>query len=266
MKNLVKAEIRRLLATRVPGGLLLAAVLSGAGLFGAMALVGPENFDPPMPGLDTGAGIRGLLGLLGYTAFVPAAVGALAVTSEHRHRTAAVTFLFEPRRGRVLAAKLVTYGAAGLAYGLVLAGTAAGALFAVAAVRGISLGLPAATVLALLARIGLAMVVYLLLGVGVGALLRNQVTALCVVIGYLYLGEPLLLMIPGVNALYPVLPGGATAALTDFTYLADAISDEVGGTAVRLLSPAAGALLLAGYALAAALIAVVLPMRRDVTL
>jgi ABC-type transport system involved in multi-copper enzyme maturation permease subunit len=265
MKHLITAEIRRLLATRMWAGLLLAGVVAGGGLMGVMALVGPENFDPPMPGLDTETGIRSVLGILGYTAFVPAAVGALAATSEYRHRTAAVTFLFAPRRWQVLAAKLVTYGVAGLAYGLILAGTAAAALFAVAAVRGIALGLPNGVVLALLARIGLAMVVYLLIGVGVGALLRNQVAALCVVIGYLYLGEPLLMMVPGGSSLYPVLPGGATASLTDFTYLADAMSQEVGSSAVRLLPPAAGALLLTAYALAAALIAVVLPMRRDIT-
>ncbi|MEU8662518.1 ABC transporter permease [Actinoplanes philippinensis] len=265
MRHLVKAEIRRLLATRMWSGLLLAAALIGGGMMGAMALVGPENFDPPMPGLDTETGIRSLLGFLGYTAFVPAAAGALAVTSEYRHRTAAVTFLFVPRRWQVLAAKLTTYGVAGLAYALVLAGTAAAALFTVTALRGISLGLPTGAVLTLLARIGLAMVVYLSIGVGVGALLRNQVAALCVVIGYVYLGEPLLMMIPGVNALYPVLPGGATASLTGFTYLTDAISQEVGSTTVRLLPPAAGALLLTAYALTAALIAVILPMRRDIT-
>ena len=265
MRNLVRGEIRRLLATRMWGGLLLAAVLIGGGLMGAMVLVGPENFDPPMPGLETETGIRSILGILGYTAFVPAAFGALAVTSEYRHRTAAVTFLFAPSRWQVLAAKLVAYGAAGLAYGLILAGSAAAALFTVTAGRGIPLGLPDATVLALLARIGLAMVVYLLIGVGVGALLRNQVAALCVVIGYLYLGEPLLMMIPGANVLYPVLPGGATAALTDFTYLADAMSQEVGSAAVRLLPPAAGALVLTAYALVASLIAVILPMRRDLT-
>lgn len=265
MRHLIRAEARRLLATRMWSGLLLTAALLGGGMMTAMALVGPENFDPPMPGLDTESGIRAILGILGYTAFVPAAVGALAVTSEYRHRTAAVTFLFEPRRWRVLAAKLATYGIAGLAYGLILAGCAAAALFAVAAIRGISLGLPTGTVLELLARIGLAMVVYLLIGVGMGALIRNQVAALCVVIGYLYVGEPLLMMIPGVNTLYPVLPGGATASLTDFTYLADAMSHELGSTAVTLLPPAAGALLLTVYALAASLIAVFLPMRRDLT-
>ncbi|NYH42814.1 hypothetical protein HNR22_002541 [Micromonospora jinlongensis] len=265
MNLLIRAEFRRLLATRMWGGLLLAAAVLGGGMFGAMALAGPENFDPPMPGLDTEAGLRAILGILGYTAFVPAAAGALAVTSEYRHRTAAVTFLFAPRRGRVLAAKLATYAVVGLAYGLVLAGTAAVALFAVAAARDVSLGLPATAVLALLGRIAVAMVVYLLLGAGVGALIHHQVAALCVVIGYLYVGEPVLMMIPGVNTLYPILPGGATAALTDFTYVADAISTELGSGTVNLLPPAAGALLLTAYAVAASAIALLLLLRRDVT-
>ncbi|GLI03342.1 ABC transporter permease [Phytohabitans aurantiacus] len=265
MNHLIKAEFRRLLASRMWAGLLLAALLLGGGMMGAMALIGPENFDPPMPGLHTETGVRSILGILGYTAFVPAAAGTLAATSEYRHRTAAVTFLFAPRRWQVLAAKLATYGVAGLAYGLILAGTAAVALHTAAAVRGVPLGLPASTVLGLLARIGLAMVVYLLIGIGVGALLRNQVVALCVVIGYLYMGEALLMMIPGLNQLYPILPGGATAALTDFTYLADAMSQQLGSTTLQLLPPAAGALLLTAYALTASLIAVLVPMRRDIT-
>lgn len=265
MSPLIRAEFRRLFATRMWAGLLIAAALLGGGMMGAMALVGPENFEPPMPGLDTDAGLRAILGVLGYTAFVPAAAGTIAVTSEYRHRTAAVTFLFAPRRWQVLVAKLATYAVVGLAYGLILAGTAAAALFGVAALRGVALGLPTYTVLALLARIGVAMTVYLLIGVGMGAVIRNQVVALCVVIGYLYMGETLLMMIPGINALYPILPGGATAALTDFTYLADAMSAQLGSTAAQLLSPAAGALVLTAYALTAAAVAVVIPMRRDIT-
>ncbi|MEV4711929.1 ABC transporter permease [Micromonospora sp. NPDC049374] len=265
MTNLIRAEFRRLLATRMWGGLLVAAAVIGGGMIGVMALVGPENFEPPLPGLDTDTGVRSLLGILGYTALVPAVAGTVAVTAEYRHRTVAVTFLFAPRRWQVLAAKLAAYAVVGLAYGLVLAGTAAVALFAVAAARGVNLGIPAPTVLALLGRIGVAMMVYLLIGVGMGALIRNQVAALCVVIGYLYLGETLLMMIPGVNLLYPILPGGATAALTDFTYVADAMSEQLGSTTIHLLPPAVGALVLTMYAVTAAAIGVIVPMRRDIT-
>ncbi|MEE3919207.1 hypothetical protein V2I01_15160 [Micromonospora sp. BRA006-A] len=73
--NLLRAELRRVLATRMCTGLLLTAVALGGGLVGLMALVGPENFDPPMPGLHTEEGLRSILGILGFTAFVPAAAG-----------------------------------------------------------------------------------------------------------------------------------------------------------------------------------------------
>ncbi|MBE1537518.1 hypothetical protein [Actinomadura algeriensis] len=125
MNRLVEAEFRRLLATRARLWILLLGGLVGGGIVGLMAVVGPENFDPPMPGLHTAEGVRSVLGVLGYTAVVPAAVGTLAMASQYRHRTADVTFLFAPRRGRVLAAKLLVHGTAGAAYGFVLAGTAA---------------------------------------------------------------------------------------------------------------------------------------------
>ncbi|GII60899.1 ABC transporter permease [Sphaerisporangium krabiense] len=265
MTPLIRAEVRRLLATRMWLGALLAAALLGGGLIGLLAVVGPENFQPPMPGLHTEAGVRAVLGFLGFTAFVPAALGTLAVTSEYRHRTVNFTFLFVPGRWRVLAAKLVTYGLAGMVYGLVLSGTAALALFGAAAARGVDLGLPAGTIGGLLARLAVAMVAYTVLGVGMGALIRHQVAALCVVVGYLYGAELLLMTIPGVRHLYPWLPGGATSALTDFTAVADALSQQLASEPVRLLSPQAGALLLLGYTVLASAFALLKPMRRDVT-
>ncbi|MFJ8579546.1 ABC transporter permease [Micromonospora sp. NPDC093277] len=265
MRNVIRAELRRLLATRMWAVALVVAALLGGGLLGALALVGPENFTPPMPGLDTEAGVRSVLGIVGFTAFVPAALGTVAITSEYRHRTIAVTFLFAPRRWQVLTAKLVAYGVAGLTYGIVLAGTAAVGLFGAAAARDVTLGMPVGTVLGLLARIGLAMVAYLLLGVAVGALLRNQIAALAVVVGYLYLGEALLMMIPGVNLAYPFLPGGATAALTNYTYLVDAMAEQLATRPVHLLSPVAGALLMLAYTLVASAVALLVPLRRDVT-
>ncbi|MFC4561094.1 ABC transporter permease [Nocardiopsis mangrovi] len=264
MTALIKAEFRRLSATRMWLWALGAATLLGGGLVGLLTAVGPQNFDPPMPGIDTREGVRSILGMLGFTVFVPAALGTLAMTAEYRHRTATYTFLSAPRRWQVLTAKLVTYGAAGLVYGLVLAGTAAAGFFGPVAAQGITPGMPAADILALLARLAVAMGVYTLLGVAAGALIRNQIAALAVVVGYLYTGEVILMMIPGVNLLYPLLPGGATASLTGFTYLTDALADQLSSSPVSLLPPAGGGALLTGYALAAAAAAVLVPMRRDV--
>lgn len=263
MRQLIVAEFRRLLATRLWWIALLAATGLGGGLVGCLALVGPEHFSPPMPGLHSAAGARLVLGILGYTAFVPAAFGTLAVTSEYRHRTVDVTFLFAPSRWRVLTAKLAVFAVGGLCYGAVLAGTAAVGLYAGAAGHGSTVGVPVGAVAGLLGRLAVAMAVYTLLGVGVGALVGNQVAALCLVIGYLYLGEPVLMMIPGANAAYPLLPGGATAALTGFHEVSDAMAAQLPTTAIHLVSPVVGALVLLGYTLVAAAVAVFAPLRRD---
>lgn len=264
MTALVSAELRRLAATRLWLWGLLASIGSG-GFIGLLALIGPENFDPPMPGLETATGVRVLLGLLGLCAFVPALLGTTAVASEYRHRTITTTALFVPGRWATLAAKLAAYAAAGLAYGLVAVTVAGAALFGAAALKGVTLGLPAATALALLSRIAVTMAVYTLVGVAVGALIPNQVAAAAVLGAYFYMIETALLLIPGVNVLYPYLPGGATAAITGFTYLTEALARQTGGGAAPLLSAPLGAAVLVGYALVAAAVAVIVPLRRDIT-
>ncbi|MGN9842262.1 hypothetical protein ACTMTI_29460 [Nonomuraea sp. H19] len=76
--------------------------------------------------------------------------------------------------------------------------------------------------------------------------------------------ETVLMLIPGIKVLYPYLPGGATAALTGFTYLADAIASQTGTSAAQLLSAPAGAAVLVCYALIAVAVAVASPLRRDI--
>jgi ABC-2 type transport system permease protein len=115
-------------------------------------------------------------------------------------------------------------------------------------------------VLELLLRIAATMAIYTVLGVGIGALLRNQVTALA--IGYLYFA---VLAIPGVTTIYPYLPGGASASLSAFGYLTDAMAQQTGNASRQLLPTPVGALVLLGYALTAAALAVAFPRRRDVT-
>lgn len=264
MTRLIRAELRRLLTTSLWRWTLPAAVLSGGGLTALGAAVGPENFDPPMPDLSTSAGVRLVLSMIGLTALIPALFGATAVTSEYRHSTITYTFLFEPRRHRVLSAKLLAYTVIGVVYGALTSGSAAVALYSVTAVKGQALGLPVPEVAAMLAGLAASMAVHTVLGVGIGALLRGQMATLIVLGAYLYLIENLLAIIPGIQTVYPFLPGGATAALTESSLMGQA-AIEATGSAATLLPPVLGAAVLAGYALVAAAAAVVLPMRRDVT-
>lgn len=78
-------------------------------------------------------------------------------------------------------------------------------------------------------------------------------------VGYLYFAEVAIFAIPGVNAVYPYLPGGATASLTDFGYLIDAMAQLTGQARGQLLPTPAGALVLLGYALTAAMLAIAFP-------
>ncbi|HET8994943.1 MAG TPA: hypothetical protein VFN32_14175 [Rhodococcus sp. (in: high G+C Gram-positive bacteria)] len=263
MKNAVRGEFIRLFSTRLPVWAIVAAVLSGAGLTGVLGLVGPENASPPMPGLDTPQGVAIAVGLTGLLLFVPALFGTIAVTGEYRHKTIGTTFLAVPRRGAVLGAKLFVYSVFGLVYGLLMALSSALALWSVTAVRGIELGASAGDLATILSRVALAAAIYALLGVGIGALVRSQLVAVGIVLGYFYFLEPVLMILPGLNTLYPFMPGGATAALTDFTFLSDTVSGEMSLGATTLLTPMLGALVLVTYAAVASAAAIVAPLRRD---
>lgn len=261
--RILHGEVLRLFSTRLPLWTLLAALACGGGLTGLLVLVGPENANPPMPGLDTAEGAAAVLGIGGLLLFVPTLIGTTAITSEYRHRTIGATFLAVPRRGRVLRAKLVLFALLGLAYGMVASLSSGIAVLAGTALRGQTLGISSSELAAVLAQLALAASVHMVLGVGIGALARHQLLAVGIVLGYFYLLENLLMMVPGINRIYPLLPGGATASLTRFTFLADAMAQQIGTDAAALAPPAVGAVILLGYAGLAAVVAVLVPLRRD---
>jgi hypothetical protein len=154
----------------------------------------------------------------------------------------------------VVAAKLVAYPLAGITLTLsILAFTAAVAAGWLAA-TGITPSLPEPVAYALghvLLGAVLAAGLCGLVGVGVAALVRNQVAALVGVAVWVLLVEGLLMSLLNVPSLGKWLPSAAAAALTN----------PGGGQLSRL----AGSLLLAGYALALAAAGTRLVVRRDIT-
>jgi hypothetical protein len=263
MNNLIRGEFVRWFSTRLPLWSVVLAIIFGGGITALLSLVGPENANPPMPAVDTAEGVGIVVGLNAVMLFVPALIGCVAITSEYRHRTIGTTFLAAPRRTRVLGAKLVVYGILGLGYGLASSLAASLALYAGAALRGAQIGAPLQEVATLLGQLTVTAAIYTLIGVAIGALARHQLISIGIVLGYFYFLEYLLMIVPGINTVYPYLPGGATASLTRFTFLADTIATETAITAPALLSPAVAALVLLGYAAAAATVAVIAPLQRD---
>jgi ABC-2 type transport system permease protein len=183
-------------------------------------------------------------------------LGILVVTGEYRHKTVTPTYLAEPRRGRVTAAKLMVsalgglavaavVGAAGLALGFVLVGAGDGT-------TGVMLDQFRAVIPGVLAAAGL----FAVYGTGLGALVKNQVVAVVVGLGFSFVAEPV------VEAIAPrvarFLPGYAAQALSGSA--ARGIS-----RVIPLLTWWEGALALVAYGIVLGCAGTLTTLRADVT-
>jgi ABC-type transport system involved in multi-copper enzyme maturation permease subunit len=172
----------------------------------------------------------------GIGSLFAALLGALSITGEIRHGTIRPTFLATPRRERVLAAKIAASAAAGLGVGLLAEALTAGLEAAGLAARGVHVELAADEYAQLLAGGALAAALFAAIGVGVGAIVRNQVAAVVGLCVWLLFLEPLLLGdIPKAARFGPGASAGAIAGAIQ------------GQTADDLVAPLLGVLLLAVY-------------------
>lgn len=173
--------------------------------------------------------------------------GALAITAEIRFGTIRPTFLVEPRRSPVVVAKLAVGALAGIVYGLLAEGLMAAAAATAFSIRGIPNELTGGDYARILAGGGAAAALWAIIGVGVGALIGNQVATLVGILAWMFLVESVSEgFVPGAAKL---MPGGAGLSLA--------------GNEDKL-SLAVAALLLLGYAAAAAATGWFATLRRDV--
>jgi ABC-2 type transport system permease protein len=206
VRRLIAGELRKLATTRLWLWLLIASV--GLTVLYAILTIAfdgtPDAFTPP---LSTPEGQRTLLAVGAAAAPFAAVLGAVGMTAEFRYRTATATFLATPRRGRVVAAKLVAHAVVGVGYGVV--GTAVAALVVLPwlAGRHLSLAVAAGDLPATTGGVLAAVAAFGLIGVGVGALLRDQVAAVVVLLVYLFVLENILTNRHGAARLDP-LPAG----------------------------------------------------------
>jgi ABC-2 type transport system permease protein len=249
MIRLVHAELTKLATTRLIYG--MAAVMAAFAVLTVVALATTPDIEgnPSLSADSLPMFVAAPLMLVSGAALL---LGILGVAGEFRHQTVTQTFLVTPDRGRVVAAKLVAYPLAGIALALatlaVTAAVAAGWL----AAKGITPSL-------LDARLGRVVGVAVLgaglcglVGVGVGALVRNQVAALVGTLVWVLVVEGLLMSLLNAPSLGKWLPSAAAAA---------AITSPGGAHLSRL----AGTLAFAAYGLALALVGTRLVVRRDIT-
>jgi ABC-2 type transport system permease protein len=246
MLPLIRSEWRKLSTVRGPWLLLAAGpLLVVAGITGLIQSGGNVH-DPATAGRA--------LAHVALAALFTLVFGIFAVGGEYRHGTITDTFLSSPDRGRVVTAKLAVYAAVGAVAGLVSSAVAVAVTAAWWAAKGGSFHLSAADSWRTLAGGVAVNVAFAAIGVGVGALVRNLAVAIAAALAWIALVEGVAGQLVG-SGLARWLPFSASEALGR--------ADMAGAS--RLLPQWGGGLVLAGYAVAFAVAAMVTTLRRDVT-
>jgi len=189
-------------------------------------------------------------------------LSAIVVTSEFFHLTATTTFLVTPRRERVILAKFV---AAMIVSLIVWAGTTILNLILVPFILdalnvGVQLGEPA--VWRAIALNGLAFVLWAVLGVGAGVLIRSQIAATLVLAILYTVGASV------VGVIFFVLAENVARWIEKFQVLVPTTASQlmISGTDLPGNPPRwVGALVLIGYAVVTGALGTLLTKRRDVS-
>jgi len=266
---LIRAEFQKVLTTRIWWILLLVLVVYVAMLAGFLGAAFGGSFGsasevPPVPTEQLSAVIYSVATAIGYV--FPLMLGTLSVTGEFRHQTLTPTFLATPRRGRVLLAKIVALSVFGAIYGVGALIGSIGAGAGVFAITDLDNGLGDQDLWLLFARSVLAMALWAAIGVGVGALVPNQVAAIVIVLAFTQFVEPILRTVASFVSwaadLGNYLPGAAGDALVGASIYGSLGMAAGEATVVEWWQ---GGLILAAYAVVATVLGYLIAWRSDVT-
>jgi ABC-2 type transport system permease protein len=231
MRQMVHAEILKVRTLRSFWWMALALLLAVPILL-ATNVVTVDS----VPGrLDTSEGVRNVFS--GASPPLMLIVGIMLMAGEFRHGTATATFLASPIRSRVLAAKLIAAALLGALLAVPASALALGVGLPWLDAKNVDLGAHVDDIAITLAGGVGALVLYALIGVGLGALVRNQTAAISAALIWTFIVEGAVTAFA--DNIGRWLPGAAAAAMTG------GVPQES-----HLLPMWAGALVFAGYGLA----------------
>ncbi|MFD0773035.1 ABC transporter permease [Streptomonospora algeriensis] len=207
----VVSEIRKV-ATTWTWWLVLAAMAVYSGGFAAFTVLASTLERSPLQ-LGSPETVVVAYNVAIAVAYVfPLAMGVVVVTNEYRSKLIAQTLLANPSRWSVYGAKTVTGLGLGLLYSVVATAVCVGAGAGLLALLGEPAYLTSAPVIGSLLGTVVALSLWGLIGVGVGALVRNQVVAVVGVLVLTQFVEPMarsvVLGLSDSDVSW-VLPGGA---------------------------------------------------------
>ncbi|NMO04936.1 ABC transporter permease [Gordonia sp. TBRC 11910] len=195
------AEYIKLTSTRSPYWCVgVVAVLS----VGIAALLGAVAANAAG---DTGLRVPDyLLGLNQFGVVVLMIMAVLAVTSEYRFGTIRTTFVATPQRGRVLVAKAVVFGALAAVLTALLAALSLG-VAAVLTPASSNVSFSDSVALRQIWGTPIWALLCVIVGVGVGALIRHTAGAVVIILVWMLVAESILAVLPKVGpAVGPFLP------------------------------------------------------------
>jgi ABC-2 type transport system permease protein len=256
--NLLNAEAKKLIYSKSSYGILLASVFLAV----LGTIITPIVIDQDETGLfgslqDT-AMVDGVYANAIQSYIFSIILGIIIMSGEFRHGTAVATFLASPKRSNVLIAKLLVAALAGAVLQLVSAAFALGVgYYTLTFFENVAEPSDGVFVQILGAAL-LSGAVLGVLGVAIGSLIRNQLIAIVSTLVWLFVIEPLVLLL-FVDA-GKWLPTGAITGLLALEFEAEAI----GVNTSDYLEPGISALLLLAYGAGFAVLALFTSMRRDI--
>lgn len=261
----IKAEVRKLMTTRMWWGMAIAVFLSGALLALLMGSISSENPSPEAQAQGAPAMSSTEIAIATYTGgssfgyILLMVIGIMTIGSEYRHKTITGSLLAVPRRTSLIVSKIIALLGFGVMYGVIFLIGSVGAGATVLSMRGMEVFPEASQVTRSLALLLLILGVWALIGLGLGVLIPNQVAAILVGVALAFIVEPILGSIASSQDwgkdVAKYFPSQATQAVLGGYKPEDSTQ----------LTWWAAALVLIAYAAVMALIGTILTRRRDVS-
>lgn len=249
MTKIIRAEFRKLFSTQVWFWLLSAAVAVTA-LVVIARLASSGGVTSYADAVDTLNS--------GVTAYIVVFVlGILGVTTEYRYQTITPTVLATPSRWTLVGAKMLTYAIVGALYAVACMIVELAIALPWLSAKGYHLALTSHHVPRALLGLFLVVALFGTIGMGIGALLRNQIVAVSVGVIFVLILNNLISAIPKVRVIFPYTPNGAVQSILNH------------GTrhfdGYTLFAFGGGVVVLVFWAIIPAIVGARLTMTRDIT-
>jgi ABC-type transport system involved in multi-copper enzyme maturation permease subunit len=244
----IRSELLKLRTTRTTLGLVLGMVALVVFTV-VIQLVASQFEDSGIPRIEESDTQRTVFATASTAGLFAVLIGIMSVTGEFRHGTIRPTLLFAPARAALVAAKCAACALAGVVLAVAAVVLTFGIAWTWLQIDEVAQSLGRSDLAAIAAGTVAATVWWAVIGVGVGAVIRNQVAAILGTILWASIPEPLLMaLVPDLGRFAPGVAADAVAGAPDG----------------RMLSPLASGLVLTLWALVIVVAGAVVTARRDV--